>query len=193
MSVDQVTGYIYVIFYDRRNYPSSSNTTDVYIARSTNGGETFGNVKISSTSFVPNPYVFFGDYNGISAHNNKVRPFWTRMDANTTSVWTAIIDSMTIGVEKIGESVPSSFSLKQNYPNPFNPKTIIKFDLSKSGKVKLSIFDITGKELTALINEELSTGKYETTFDASEYSSGVYFYRLKTGNFSEIKKMVYIK
>jgi hypothetical protein len=193
ISIDKVTGYLYVIFYDRRNYATSSYTTDVYIARSTNGGATFDNVKINSTSFVPTPYVFFGDYNGISAYNNKVRPIWTRMDGNTNSIWTAIIDSLTIDIRKIDEKIPSSYSLKQNYPNPFNPKTDIKFDLSKSGKVKLSVFDIRGKELKLLINENLSAGKYETSFDASNYSSGIYFYKLEIENYSDTKKMVFLK
>jgi hypothetical protein len=193
MAVDQVTGYIYIVFYDRRNFASTSLSTNVYLARSTDGGETFGNVKINNSTFVPNPYVFLGDYIGISAHNNKIRPFWASMEANSTSVWTAIIDSMTIDIKRIGENIPSSYSLKQNYPNPFNPITNIQFDLSKTGRVKLSVFDVTGKEIAVLINEEMSAGKYETTFDASGYTSGIYFYRLETNNYSETKKMVLLK
>lgn len=90
MAVDQVTGYIYIVFYDRRNHEDT--TTDVYLAYSEDGGATFTNVKINSESFKPNPFIFFGDYNDISAHNGRVRPIWTQLNNNKCSVWTAIIN-----------------------------------------------------------------------------------------------------
>ncbi len=90
MDVDPMTGYIYVVFYDRREY--TNEETDVYIAYSTDGGSQFTNVKISDTSFKPNENVFFGDYNDISAYNGTVRPIWTRLDRMKLSVWTAIFD-----------------------------------------------------------------------------------------------------
>ena len=91
------------------------------------------------------------------------------------------------------ESVVKSFNLYQNYPNPFNPTTTISFDLPKQGVVKLEIFNILGERVTQLINTELFAGKYEIIFDAGYFSSGVYFYRLQTGNFIETKKMLLIK
>ena len=96
-------------------------------------------------------------------------------------------------------SVPNSFSLSQNYPNPFNPSTTIKFDvpLNKGGdrglSVKLIIYDLLGKEVSTLINEQLQPGSYSVDWDASNYPSGVYFYRLEAGDFSESKKMLMIK
>jgi len=91
MAIDQKNGNLYFVFYDRRNY--IDNTTDVYLARSTNGGETFVNVKISERSFDPSKFVFMGDYNNISAYNNIVRPIWTSMDQHfKLSVWTALIN-----------------------------------------------------------------------------------------------------
>jgi len=90
MAVDPVTGAIYIVFYDRRAY--SNSLTDVYLAASFDGGESFRNVRISSSPFEPNPNVFFGDYNNISAYGGVVRPIWTRMDGDKTSIWTAIID-----------------------------------------------------------------------------------------------------
>ncbi len=89
MTVDQVTGYVYCVFYDRRNY--SDKRTDVYMAVSKDGGATFSNEKISESPFDPSKWVFFGDYNHISAHNGVVRPIWTRLDKGVLSVWTAII------------------------------------------------------------------------------------------------------
>jgi photosystem II stability/assembly factor-like uncharacterized protein len=93
---------------------------------------------------------------------------------------------------------PKSYLLHQNYPNPFNPATKIKFDIPahSSGRlsnVKLIIFDMQGKEITRLIDEELSAGVYEVSFDGSLFSSGVYFYKIDTDNFSESKKMILIK
>ncbi|MBT8231005.1 MAG: exo-alpha-sialidase [Saprospiraceae bacterium] len=90
MAVDQVTGHIYIVFYDRRHQTDS--TTDVYLAYSTDGGKHFKNIKINSESFKPNPFLFFGDYNDISAHNGRVRPIWTQMHNNKSSVWTALIN-----------------------------------------------------------------------------------------------------
>jgi len=90
IDIDPITGIVYIVFYDRRNYVDWN--TDVYLAFSKDGGVSFNNVKISESPFVPNTSVFFGDYNDISAYNNKVRPIWTRNEDRSLSVWTAIID-----------------------------------------------------------------------------------------------------
>lgn len=90
MTVDQKTGAIYIVFYDRRNH--SDTGTDVYMAASRDGGETFVNMKISERSFYPTTEIFFGDYNNINAYDGVVRPIWTRMDNGKTSIWTALIN-----------------------------------------------------------------------------------------------------
>lgn len=90
MSIDQTDGTIYTVFYDRRAY--KDDATDVYMAYSKDGGETFINEKISDKPFNPSAFNFFGDYNNISAHNGIVRPIWTRADGVRLSVWTALID-----------------------------------------------------------------------------------------------------
>ena len=90
MDIDPVTGYVYIVFYDRRNF--TDNQTEVFLAVSKDGGETFENMKISEAPFTPRTDVFFGDYNNISAFNGKVRPIWTQTEGKTLSVWTAIID-----------------------------------------------------------------------------------------------------
>ena len=94
------------------------------------------------------------------------------------------------------EQMASSFYLYQNYPNPFNPTTIIKFDiplLVGEGVVKLTIYDILGREAATLVNERLQSGIYEIEWDASDYSSGIYFYKIIAGDYSETKRMVLIK
>jgi len=90
MTIDQTTGYLYLVFYDRRNYDNAQ--TDVYLAVSKDGGATFENIKISESPFTPSERVFFGDYNNISAHQGVVRPIWTRYENGKLSIWTAIID-----------------------------------------------------------------------------------------------------
>ena len=91
------------------------------------------------------------------------------------------------------EQIPNEYYLFQNYPNPFNPITTIKYALPKNEFVKLVLFDILGREIQTLVNEKQSAGTYETTFNASQYPSGVYFYNLTTEEFSETKKMLMIK
>ncbi len=88
---------------------------------------------------------------------------------------------------------PVNFSLSQNYPNPFNPTTSIKYEIPKNSFVSLKIFNVLGIEVTSLVNETKHPGSYETSWDASAFPSGVYFYELNTGDFKERKKMVLIK
>jgi hypothetical protein len=105
------------------------------------------------------------------------------------------------GIQQIGNEVPQEFSLYQNYPNPFNPFTTIKFNIplargvsgSAGRGVSLLIYDITGKVISTLVNQPLNAGAYEVDFDASKLPSGVYFYKLVSGEFSESKRMVLVK
>jgi len=90
-------------------------------------------------------------------------------------------------------NLANNYSLSQNYPNPFNPVTIIKFQIKDSRFVSLKIYDNTGKEVEILVNGKKSPGVYEVTFDGGKLSSGVYFYKLTAGNFSETKRMLMIK
>jgi len=108
--------------------------------------------------------------------------------------------NFTIGVKQISSEVPAQFSLGQNYPNPFNPSTKIKFAIplcNSCGKnyqnVTIKIYNILGREVQTLVNENLQPGTYETTFDASNLASGIYFYKLSADGFSQTKKMLFIK
>jgi Secretion system C-terminal sorting domain len=89
--------------------------------------------------------------------------------------------------------LPNQFDLFQNYPNPFNPSTIINYEIPKYSFVTLKVFDILGREIAILVNEAKPAGKYSITFDATNLSSGIYFYRITAGNFSSVKKMLLIK
>ena len=103
------------------------------------------------------------------------------------------LDGATGIEEENHSSVPTTFSLKQNYPNPFNPKTKIKYEIAKNGFVSLKIYDVLGREIKTLVNQNQNAGYYETDFDANNLTSGIYFYKLTTESFSEMKKMVLIK
>ena len=148
--------------------------------------------------------------NGGATFESKTTPFGVSFKSiffindNTgwmTSTGGLIIKTTTGGVTSsnlIGSEIPEKYSLYQNYPNPFNPTTNIKFEfpLSKGGLkgvVTLKVFDITGKEIQTLVNEQLQPGTYEVTFDGSNLPSGVYFYKLSAGEFVETKKLVLLK
>jgi len=88
---------------------------------------------------------------------------------------------------------PLHYSLAQNYPNPFNPTTILTYQLPTASDVKLEVFDVLGKKVATLVNERQSAGTHNITFNASALSSGVYFYRLQAGTFSQTRKMLLVK
>lgn len=96
-------------------------------------------------------------------------------------------------VSQTGVLFPDNYGLLQNYPNPFNPATNIKFDIPKSGFVKIVIYDLLGREITQLVNQQMQPGSYSVDWDASNNPSGVYFYSIETGNFKETRKMVLVK
>lgn len=190
MDVDQVTGYLYFIFYDRRDY--SDQTTDVYMAYSTDGGATFTNKKISSEPFVLTTSVFFGDYSNISVYDGKIVPIWTRQDGNATSVWTAMIDFATL-MEEATAFESDHFMLYQNYPNPFSDQTTIDIDITSGGYYSLTLYDITGRKVAVLAdNEKLYKGRQTFTLDAAQLklASNTYYYSLQKGNEVQTKKLL---
>ena len=103
------------------------------------------------------------------------------------------LNEIVIGISQNGTNIPDNYKLEQNYPNPFNPSTNIKFSIPKSSDAKLSVFDITGKQVSVLVNKYLNAGEYAVDFNALDLSSGIYFYTLSSGNYTETKKMILIK
>ncbi len=101
--------------------------------------------------------------------------------------------SESVLISQISSEIPSGFSLSQNYPNPFNPNTVIGFQLPTAGFISIKIYDINGKEVSELVNENLKAGEYKINFDGSKLSTGVYFYKLTTDNFTQTKKMLLVK
>jgi len=103
------------------------------------------------------------------------------------------LDNNSPGINKTLNNIPKEYSLFQNYPNPFNPSTSIKFDIPNLSYVKLLIYDITGREIAVLVNTELQPGSYDYKWNASQFASGIYFYKIKAGDFSQVKRMILIK
>jgi photosystem II stability/assembly factor-like uncharacterized protein len=142
-----------------------------------NGGSNWNNQRISN-------YEIWG----LFFHNSN-----SGYIAGEYSILLNTTNGSYVFANNTSELIPSDFSLYQNYPNPFNPATTIKFDIKKLSMVKISIFDITGKEVEVLVDEKLEPGTYSTSWDGSGYSSGVYFYRMSTEGFTETRKMILIR
>jgi hypothetical protein len=127
----------------------------------------------------------FGSVSGVSANN----------------IAACDVSNIITGTSNNGNTLPNTFKLEQNYPNPFNPSTKIKFTVRNSlleggmggDLVQLTIYNALGKEVETLVNDKMNPGNYEVEWNASKYSSGVYFYTLKANNFSETKKMLLVK
>jgi hypothetical protein len=190
------SGKIAVLFMDSRNTPNNS-IIEAYLARSTDGGLTFSNELLSSQpspTQIPGSNVRFGDYICVDYYKSRIVPVWTdeRAGGYNMEIYTAIINDL-IGIEPISGTVPENYKLYQNYPNPFNPVTNIRFAIPRASNVKLSVYDIMGREVKTLLDEFRSTGIYELNYDASNLSSGIYFYRIKAGDFVDVKKMILLK
>ena len=190
MDIDQSTGYLYFVFYDRRDY--TDNNTDVYLAISKDGGNTFENYKISDAPFVPNSSIFFGDYTNISVQNGIVRPIWTRLHNGQLSVWTAIINPGTIlGIEAKDKNV-SNISANI-YPNPTQEKAFFSFKLHHKTNVSLQIINNEGKLVHQLINNELrDAGMFVEPFNIKkqQLKPGTYYFVLYADNKRTVKKFI---
>ncbi|MBA3285202.1 MAG: T9SS type A sorting domain-containing protein, partial [Nitrosopumilus sp.] len=90
-------------------------------------------------------------------------------------------------------SIPDNFILHQNYPNPFNPKTIINYELGITNFISLKVYDALGNEIMTLTEGKKEVGSYSITFDGANLPSGIYFYKLEANNFSEVKRMIFLK
>jgi len=177
---------------DWRTY---SGLDSAIVEASYNGGQTW--VPIISWGYIPvsnthenKPLPGATNISNLKIRFRTIQPGWDRW-------WT--IDNVTIkgdlltGVTKNESQIPQTFALSQNYPNPFNPITKIKFDIPKPSYVKLVVYDVLGREIKTLVNEKLNAGRYDINWDGSSYPSGVYFYKLITDEYVNVKKMILIK
>ncbi len=152
------------------------------------------NTTLLDTTIVPSQFTMpAGLLNGSSVYYWRVRGFNVGGFGPWSVTWR--FTTQIIGIEPISTLIPDNYAMYNNYPNPFNPVTNINFDIphGENSKTELVIYDITGRKVAVLVNSALRPGKYMVSWNASNYSSGVYFYRLSSGSFSDIKKMVVIK
>jgi outer membrane protein assembly factor BamB len=178
--------------------------------------------KLDSTAVLANPNLFqlrpsasangviyaTSGENNIYAYNLDLQELWTDAIANVNISGVAIglngliavagsnkIKVYTAGnpVSVEDEKYPDGFELSQNYPNPFNPSTSIQYRVSSISQVILKVYDVLGKEVATLVNEEKPTGSYEVNFNAMGLSNGIYLYKLQADNFVETKKMILMK
>lgn len=174
MTIDQTTGAIYIVFYDRRN--TSGDATDVYVARSTNGGETFTNFKISQSSFTPSSGIFFGDYTNIAAFNKKVYPIWMRLDGSTLSVWTAIIHDSLVYVPVELESFSATHTTEGKVLLSWQTAS----ELNNRGfEVQRKFMNSDFATIGFVEGKGTTTEKQYYNFIDSPSENGLYTYRLK--------------
>lgn len=129
-----------------------------------------------------------GNYRHMAVCRNNSQIWAVRSNGGITKC-----NCFVSGVEPVNNNIPENFSLFQNYPNPFNPVTKITFQLAETDFVNLTVYDIIGNEAEVLLNEQMQPGTFQAEWDASDYPSGVYYYRLKTNFFNDTKKMVLVK
>ncbi|MDQ3019457.1 MAG: T9SS type A sorting domain-containing protein [Bacteroidota bacterium] len=156
------------------------------------GDVTFSNTIISQTSTTSGFHIPLSvlDYDSIY--------YWRANARNNfgTSSWSPVWNFRTIlkvGINLITEQIPTEFNLFNNYPNPFNPATVIRYSLIENRFTNLTIYDMLGNEVAVLVNEKQSPGHYSVDFNGADLSSGVYFYKIISGEFIQIKKMMLIK
>lgn len=194
---------------DLEFYLIHNSTTDTVIYQAGGSGDNFINTVLnySASGLISGGTApFNGEFKParpLSQFNNQdingtwILKIYDRNTGNTgiLNAWSLsfVIGLNPIGIQNISSETPTEYTLSQNYPNPFNPVTNIEFSIPKSSFIKLTIYDISGRELDVLVNQNMNAGKYKADWDASKYSSGVYFYRITAGNYTEVKKMMLVK
>ncbi|MCB0283588.1 MAG: T9SS type A sorting domain-containing protein [Calditrichaeota bacterium] len=148
----------------------------------------------ADTSFNILTFNYSEGYTPDSTINNPIK-FHIDIYNKQSLIWSDSADYIVTDIEKISEQkLLRKYSLYQNFPNPFNPSTVIHYEVPLSSKVRLTIYDLQGREIQTVVNKQQNAGHYQVTFDASNLPSGIYFYELKTSSgFSQTKKMVVLK
>lgn len=162
--------------------------SEIYYKRSTDGGASWGaDLRLTNNTSV-------SEIPSVTVSAQAVYVLWTdERDGNREIYYKRDPSGNPVGLISIGSEAPEGFSLSQNYPNPFNPETVIKFQIKRSSDVKLAVYNIQGKLITELVNGEMNADTYEIDWNASNYPSGVYYYKLSAGDYSETRKMVLVK
>ena len=193
MDIDQTTGHLYFVFYDRRN--RTDMKTDVFMAVSEDGGNSFLNVEISEEFMEPDPFVFFGDYTNIVAHNGVVRPIWTRLHYGQLSVLTDITPLNKLISVAEHPDLKTEHAVVQ-YPNPATEQTFVSFKLHEASTINLAIYNLNGELVKNLIsNEKYGYGKHVIPIDLTtpNLPAGNYLIKLYIDDQLEVVRTTIIK
>lgn len=184
MTIDQSNGNLYFVFYDRRSY--NDNRTDVYLAKSIDGGQTFVNTKINTTTFTPTSSIFFGDYTNIAAKDGKIHAIWGDQFGGQSRIITAAINDSEI-LQTDESTIDHSISF---YPNPVVNEAYVSYKLHEESLVEINIYDVSGRKVKQVLKEKQGYGKYIQKIDVEHLKlpKGNYVCELKVNN--ELKKSV---
>ena len=163
------------LVFNRTNYFAGTNA-GVFL--STNHGTSWSSVNSGLNQLGVQSLAIIGD---------------TLFAGSGGGVWKRPLSDMITSVNQTPSNFPTNFNLEQNYPNPFNPSTTINYSLPKASLVTIKVYDILGREIATLVNQQKNPGNYEVQFNASKLASGVYFYRMQAGDFVETKKLLLLK
>lgn len=188
-------GAINIIFYDDRN--TTNDSSGVFLARSTDGGDNWKEYEISDHNFKPTPIGglgqgYQGDNIDITSTNTKLLPVWMDNSTGNYQIWTTFIEfSFLDDIEK-DKINQYTYELKQNFPNPFKTSTTIAYHILEYTFVSLKIMDAFGTEIANLVNEYQPPGYHKVIYDTDEQltKNGIYFYRLNAGSFTDTKTMI---
>jgi hypothetical protein len=172
MTIDPTTGHLFLAFYDRRHYLDSE--TDVYLARSTDGGQSFDNTRISQSAFGPDSGVFFGDYIHLAAYNRKVFPIWMRMDDSALSVWSAIVQDSDALFSAVQEPSANIVSIQATGSLALPG---IDFTIADQGHIDIGLFDVLGRRISTLLDGTYGAGEYRILIPQS-IANGAYFVQM---------------
>lgn len=167
--------------------PSSGTLTFTFLNKSNN------NLLDSLTSYPDSLRLRIRAQGGVTSGVYTVNIFGRGPNGTPVHQRSISLTVQPVGLVSNETEIPKDFYLYQNFPNPFNPTTNIRFDIAKAGMVKLSVYDLTGRKVADLVSENLNAGKHTVDFNASNVSSGVYFYRIETPDYTSIRKMMLIK
>ncbi len=193
MDVDSAGG-INIIYCDDRS--TTSDSAEIVLARSVDGGSTWTETVMSDHRFKPKPIVggassYQGDHIELKAIGSKLHALWMDDATGLYQIWHCVVDLLDTSAPE--EEIPFLFSLHQNYPNPFNPSTRIEYTLQAGGHTVLEVFDINGRLVRTLVNERKASGIHMVEFQAGGLSSGTYSYRLRVGGRSAVRTMVLVR
>ncbi|MEW5798865.1 MAG: choice-of-anchor B family protein [Bacteroidota bacterium] len=187
-----------ILFWMFTNTRANPVDDTVYIELSNDNGVTWKNAEIVSGKHKRWTQHKI-NVNSVIAGTEQMKIRFVARDGGVASTFEVAVDDVEFGdnlqlsVDPVRSAVPSQYSLSQNFPNPFNPLTTIEYSIPQEGQVSMKLYDLLGKEIATLVSSRQKAGRYSVIFNGSELSSGIYFYTLRSGAFSETKKLMLAK